>query len=256
VALKYLIRAEQKRRCFAAFRQHTKPRLAGGLAYITKTAINTQTTTTILDRDEMDKTLLEYCQTHFATAQGTPFTMEPLRHLLQYDGLTKFGKLVSQGWAQLEELPLDDATKALLQHLKCKATNHDLEHPLIYEDLQNRIKKWPEKTTTSPSGCHLGIYKSLQRHVQTKAKIKALLPDQANAPIKQGRDVLFLIFDIMSLALKHTYTLERWKTVWTMFIEKELGNPDLNRLRCIMIFEADWQLLLKLALFLRLSPTK
>jgi len=30
-----------------------------------------------------------------------------------------------------------------------------------------------------------------------------------------------------------------------MFIEKDLGNPDLNLLRCIMIFEADWQLLLK-----------
>jgi len=39
--------------------------------------------------------------------------------------------------------------------------------------------------------------------------------------------------------------LERWKMVWMMFIKKELGNPDLNRLRCIMIFEADWQLLLK-----------
>ncbi len=49
----------------------------------------------------------------------------------------------------------------------------------------------------------------------------------------------------MSLALTHTYTLERWKMVWTMFIEKDLGNPDLNRLRCIMLFEADWQLLLK-----------
>jgi len=49
----------------------------------------------------------------------------------------------------------------------------------------------------------------------------------------------------MSLALLHTYTLDRWKTVWTVFIEKELGNPDLNRLRCIMLFEADWQLLLK-----------
>jgi len=64
-------------------------------------------------------------------------------------------------------------------------------------------------------------------------------------PITQGRDVLFLIFDIMSLALKHTYTLNRWKTVWTMFIKKDPGNPDLNQLRCIMIFEADWQLLLK-----------
>jgi len=54
-----------------------------------------------------------------------------------------------------------------------------------------------------------------------------------------------MIFDIMSLTLRHTYTLNRWKTIWTLFIEKELGNPDLDRLRCIMIFEADWQLLLK-----------
>jgi len=30
-----------------------------------------------------------------------------------------------------------------------------------------------------------------------------------------------------------------------MFIEKELGNPDIECLQCIMIFEADWQLLLK-----------
>jgi len=49
----------------------------------------------------------------------------------------------------------------------------------------------------------------------------------------------------MSLALQHTYTLNHWKTVWTVFIEKDPGNPDINFLRCIMIFEADWQLLLK-----------
>jgi len=30
-----------------------------------------------------------------------------------------------------------------------------------------------------------------------------------------------------------------------IFIEKDLGNPELNRLCCLMIFEADWQLLLK-----------
>jgi len=63
--------------------------------------------------------------------------------------------------------------------------------------------------------------------------------------LKQGRDILFLIFDIMQLALKHTYPMQRWRNVWTVFIEKELGNPDINRLRCIMLFEADWQLLLK-----------
>ncbi len=49
----------------------------------------------------------------------------------------------------------------------------------------------------------------------------------------------------MSIAIHHAYPLQRWRTVWTIFIEKELGNPDIDRLRCIMIFEADWQLLLK-----------
>jgi len=130
-------------------------------------------------------------------------------------------------------------------HLQRKTTNDKWLHLLIYEELQNGIKKWPKKTTTSSSGRHLGMYKSLQRHVLTKEELKALPPTEANAPLKQGNDVLFLIFDIMALALQHTYTLNRWKTVWTMFIEKEQGNPNINRLCCIMIFEADWQLILK-----------
>ncbi len=79
----------------------------------------------------------------------------------------------------------------------------------------------------------------------TQEDLKNLPPSQKDEPIKQGRDVLFLVFDIMALALLHTYMLERWKTVWTLFIEKGPGNPDINRLWCIMLFEADWQLLLK-----------
>jgi len=42
----------------------------------------------------------------------------------------------------------------------------------------------------------------------------------------------------------HTYTLNQWKMVWTMFIEKDF-NSDLNQLWCIMILKADWQLFLK-----------
>jgi len=49
----------------------------------------------------------------------------------------------------------------------------------------------------------------------------------------------------MSIALTHTYPLKWWRQVWTIFIEKELGNPDLNWLRWIMLFKANWQLLLK-----------
>jgi len=85
-----------------------------------------------------------------------------------------------------------------------------------------------KKTTTSPSGRRIGIYKSLQRHVINKEDQEKQPAPNPLPLITQGRDVLYLIFDIMLLALKHTYTLNRWKVIWTMFIEKELGNPDLN----------------------------
>jgi len=243
-ALTYLIRAEQNRRCYAAYRQYTKPKSAGGLAYLIDKDPITNTATTILDCEEMETTLLDYSRAHFATAQGSPFTVAPLANLLNYDGLTSFGDKILHGRAHLQHLPFDDATRALLAHLKDKSDDETRQHPLVYEELQNGIKKWPEKTTTSPSGRHLGIYKSLQRHVVKKDDTRNPT-NTPQEPITQGRDVLYLVFDIMSLALRHTYTLNRWKTVWTIFIEKEIGNPDLQRLRCLMIFEADWQLLLK-----------
>jgi len=81
-------------------------------------------------------------------------------------------------------------------------------HPLIYEELQNGIKKWPEQMTTLPSSCHLGIYKLLQCHVLSQEEKDAVLPTQSATPLKEGHDVLFLIFDIMSLALLHTYMLD------------------------------------------------
>jgi len=89
------------------------------------------------------------------------------------------------------------------------------------------------------------IYKSLQWHVKEKKTNKDKNPEPLPKCIQQGRDILYLIFDNLTLALQHSHTLNRWKMVWTMFIEKELGNPDLQRLQCLMIFEADWQLVLK-----------
>jgi len=237
-ALTYLIQAEQNHCCYTAFCQHTKPKSQGGLGYITEI---------ILDQDEMNNTLLEHSHTHFAKAQGSPFTVEPLMQLLQYDGLTPLGNQVLTGCADLESLSLNCPTNTLLCNMWDKMPSPTLHaHPLNYEeDLQWGIKKWKEGTTTSPLGHHLGIYRLLLCHVLNDTEQKKYQQQHPLDLIIQGQDVLHLVFDIMTLALHHTYMLEHWQTVWTMFIEKELGNPDLARLWCIMIFEADWQLLRK-----------
>jgi len=109
-ALTHLIRAEQNKRCYAAFRQHTKPKSSGGLAYIKITNDNDQPDQLILDPEEMNDTLLSYSRDHFAKAQGSPFTVDPLNRLLQYDGLTPLGNQILKGQADLETLPIDEAT--------------------------------------------------------------------------------------------------------------------------------------------------
>ncbi len=245
-ALQYLIRAERNRQCYARFRQHTKPKAAGGLAFVNIKNEHGEKQP-LLERDNMETTLLEYSRTHFAKAEGTPFTQDPLARLLQYDGLTPFGDRLTQGRPLGTIHQFDEPTTAILQQLKRKTPEDEEPPTLDYATLLDGLKKWPERTTTSPSGRHLGIYKSLGKHVIKKKKNNDTPPDtpEETSPLKQGRDVLYLMFDLMALALTHAYPLQRWRKVWTLFIEKEIGNPDLERLRCIMLFEADWQLLLK-----------
>jgi len=88
-------------------------------------------------------------------------------------------------------------------------------HVFDYFTLREGIKKWPEKTTTSLLGCHLGIYKMLQKHVLPKPKNQETV---MQAPIttdriKQGCNIHDLIFDIMSMAMNictHFSVVERF----------------------------------------------
>jgi len=205
-------------------------------------------TKSLLNHTELEDTLLKYSQTYFAKAEDSPFTNEPLSRLLQYNGITLFDNWITDGAALSTLHQFDKPTTAILENLKWKVPKMDKNnHALDYNSMMDGIKKWPERTMTSPLGFHLGIYKTLQKHVLLKPKNKQtmILTPTSNDRIKEGHDILFLIFNRMQLALEHTYPLIQWQKVWTVFIKKEIGNPNLQKLCCIMIFEANWQLLLK-----------
>jgi len=71
----------------------------------------------LLEQDKLEDTLLEYSHTHFACAEGSKFTQEPLRHLLQYDGLTSFGNCITNGGTIGSLHTFDEPTQAILQNL-------------------------------------------------------------------------------------------------------------------------------------------
>jgi len=50
---------------------------------------------------------------------------------------------------------------------------------------------------------------------------------------------------MMQLAIMHTHTYDQWKTIWTLLLEKDAGNPQINRLCTIHLYEANYNLILK-----------
>jgi len=271
----HLKHAEENRRCFGLFKHFMKPKSTGGL---TKLLVPDPTEpsqwSVITEPHQMDDHLLAYCQHHFSKSHGTPFTVAPLKDLLQHDGLTPFGQSVLQGTADFDSLPLDLHTRLLLQHQKyCTPTMQPMHQDMPYDGLMQGFHKWKEQTTTSPSGRHLGVYKALlkdghqEKHAQKKApKMNLTLPKtppgsgqshdnpsnilttatrNEDQPEQTSSDVMQLIHKLLVMAVRHCHTFDRWNTIWNFFIKKDLGNPQIDCLRTLHLLEADYNLLLK-----------
>ena len=88
------------------------------------------------------------------------------------------------------------------------------------DDIKKGFKSWKESTTTSPSGRHLGHY-------------KALIQD----PL-----LLTCMCKFLNIAISRGISIPRWCQAVNVLIEKDHGQPRINRLRIIHLFEADYNL--------------
>ena len=92
------------------------------------------------------------------------------------------------------------------------------------DDITKGFKSWKESTSTSPSGRHLGHY-------------KALIQD----PL-----LLSCFQKFMIIAISQGIAVKWWGNAVNVMTEKDQGRPRLNRLRIIHLFEADYNLFLKI----------
>ena len=120
-----------------------------------------------------------------------------------------------------------------------KIVPQNTDPEITVAQLRGKMKVWREGTTTSPSGRHLGHYKSLF------TVINHSLESDDRKELKEIQErIAGCYVAILNYAIRHNYSYKRWKQILNFVIYKEQGNVKIHRLRVIHIYEADYNFLI------------
>lgn len=168
---------------------------------------------------------------HFGQAQGTPFTTSPLSQRFDWAANSEEADRTLAG--QYSSVDLDELQQLLLSH--CTREHEKvLDNQVKASAFRQRLLRWDERTTTSPSGLHLGHAKALvvPLHVADESESGQLLKTQQ-------QDLFDAHLSMINYALRHGYSYDRWKSIVTVMIQKDPGNTRIHRLRVIHLYEFD-----------------
>ncbi len=98
-----------------------------------------------------------------------------------------------------------------------------MDHAISLDKYRRCLCKWKEATSTSPLGRHLGVYRALLDLSQVTADMCSML----NVVTRTG------------------IIPSCWCAAISVLLEKHTSAPNVNRLRIIHLFEADYNLFLK-----------
>ena len=235
--------AERKKQTYARIKTVLKPRTGGSLAYIMVPKglqpedypyDHNQVTEweNIYDPNRIQEFLLARNKAHFGQAEGTPFTQPPLS-AIGISANSELAEKILAGDIPPELETADEYAQMIIEEIV------DNKLPPISSNMsKNEIKrgfrKWRESTSTSPSGRHLGLWRSLtypptnDDEARILSKLWEVHTTLLNIPFQAGQP------------------LDRWKTVVNAMLEKISGKPYLHKLRVIHLLEADYNLALKM----------
>jgi hypothetical protein len=118
--------------------------------------------------------------------------------------------------------------------------SEEIKIEITKDKMMSKYKIWKERTSTSPSGRHLGHFHALFRPMKAKDdKDRERLDDIRTEIIELQATMLQTAYDN-----EHVY--KRWEYILTCMLGKDSGIPRIHRLRVIHLYECDLNLLLSL----------
>jgi ribonuclease HI len=236
-SIKNILYREQDKQDFNAIRKLYKGSHSRGIKHIEiPDNKNPDRWVSITDPIMIEKHLIDRNIQHFGQAGNTAFATGKLKELYGYMGTNKNTELLIKGArTTINETEGSEGTYHILKKLSDKQNSQEIPDNITFDEFWNGLNKWNERTTTSPSGRHLGHYKILQR---------LAIYNKYNENI--SNKILNIYFQMINVMAKLGGTLTRWCSVSTMMIEKVKGTPRVDKLRVIHLYEADYNLILKI----------
>jgi hypothetical protein len=179
----------------------------------------------ILNKESIDDNLLRFNRNYFRAASASPCGSGLFHDKLTFTSFSAPAKKLLNGiipplWYGNDELLREFLTSfAIPPKIK---TIPPIQTTITEDDVKFGFRNWT--TTTSPSGRHFGHY-------------KAILNDKA---------LLKILTTFLHITITSGLAITRWCNAVNIMIEKDSGKPKHNRLQIIHLFEADFNLFLKL----------
>jgi hypothetical protein len=114
----------------------------------------------ITDPSMIEDKLLTRNIKHFGQAQGSLFTTSEIQEQFDYKGVTNAVNLFLRGTITTHDNVLEtNGARTLFKHLADKNKLPEMSCNIDITTFTSTLRKWAEKTSTSPSGRHLEHYK-------------------------------------------------------------------------------------------------
>lgn len=191
------------------------------------------------DPVEIEEHLQSHLKKHFAQAEETDFRQMPLKLDTNFSADTATADDILEGGEDpYKESQLRWSTAMLLQHCKRDPVDN-ITTTLTDKQFDGKLKSWNERTSTSPSGLHLG-------HLKSYYAKHSLDPDSENGQkvTTAQNDIRTAHLELLNYALEEGYAYTRWNKIVNTLIPKDPGCQKIHRLRVIHLYEADYNLIL------------
>jgi hypothetical protein len=246
--LKHLLRTETIQEVYRKLKHKTEPKQHNNIYLRVPTANNTHRT--ITNMDKIAQHIADFNMGHFTQAEHTPFSK--FRYLPIHIDATS-NVVSDESWSEqqytqnvhlLVNVPEDNRIMAekFLRNISTHP-QETVKDIITLDDWTRKIKKWKEKTTTSPSGLHLGHYKVLLAPYTLSYDDN----NEEKTELEHQQEAVFKAYmTILNISLQSAVSFKQWKNVHSICLFKDEDNRFVSQIQNMHIYKADYNLILKL----------